>query len=99
MADLGSELWRHSEEARTAAIRLVTLKYTAQCESKSKCSKRATIGVECRDRIGHPIWHRELCDDHARPLIARARGRGIETYWHGDPSTWRKGQWETFWSR
>jgi hypothetical protein len=85
MANLGDQLWRHSEEGKTAAIRLVALKYTTKCASKAKCTKRATILIEGRDRIGHPIWHRELCDEHAKPLIARARGLGIETYWHGDP--------------
>jgi hypothetical protein len=44
--------------------------------------------IEGRDPIGYPIWHRELCDDHARLLIARARERGVEVYWHGDPPKW-----------
>jgi len=52
----------------------VTIKFTAKCASRSKCTRRATILLEGRDPIGHPIWHRELCDEHARPLITRARG-------------------------
>jgi hypothetical protein len=80
MPNLGDDLWRHSEEGKTAAIRLVTLKYTAKCESKAKCSQRATVGVECRDKIGHPIWRKDFCDEHAKPLIVRARGRGVEVY-------------------
>ena len=33
MADLGSELWKHSDDGMNVAIRLVTIKYTARCES------------------------------------------------------------------
>jgi len=84
MANLGEQLWRDSEDGKTAAIRLVALKYTARCESKVTCSQRATVGVECRDRIGHPIWRKDFCDEHARPLIARAKAIGISTYWHGE---------------
>jgi hypothetical protein len=40
--------------------------------------------LECRDSIGHLICRKDFCDDHARPLIARAEARGIETYWHGN---------------
>jgi hypothetical protein len=85
MADLGSELWQNPDDGKTAALQLVAISFTAGCASKALCSKRATILLEGRDRIGHPIWHRELCDEHARPIIARARGLGIETYWHGEP--------------
>jgi hypothetical protein len=85
MANLGEQLWKHADDGKTAAIRLVTIKFTAQCASRSKCKRRAKILLEGRDPIGHPIWHRELCDAHAKPLIARARARGIEVYWHGDP--------------
>ena len=92
MADLGAELWKHPDGGRTAAIRLVTIKLTARCASKAKCDRRATILIEGRDSIGHPIWHSELCDEHATPLIARARGRGIEPYWHGErPAHWQMG--------
>ena len=90
MADLGAKLWQ-AEDAKTAAIRLVALKYTTRCESKAKCSKRATVGVECRDKIGHPIWRKDFCDEHAGPLFAKARGLGIETYWHGEPPA----HWQT----
>jgi hypothetical protein len=85
MPDLGSELWKHRDEGKTAALRLVTLKFTTKCASKVKCTKRATILIKGRDRIGHPIWHRELCDAHAKPIIARARGLGITLNWHDDP--------------
>jgi len=85
MANLGEQLWRHADQNKTATIRLVSLKYTAQCESKVACPQRATVGVECRDRIGHPIWRKDFCDGHARPPIARARGCGIEVYRQGEP--------------
>jgi hypothetical protein len=82
MSNLGDDLWRHSEEGKTACIRLVTLSYTARCESKRGCSKRATTGIECRDKIGHPIWRKDFCDEHAKPLIAKAKARGVEVYLH-----------------
>jgi hypothetical protein len=86
MADLGERLWRHPDDGKkTAATRLVTLKST-QCESKDNCPKRATTRIECHDRIGHPILSRDLCDDHARPLIAKAQARGVEVFWHDEPA-------------
>ena len=79
MADLGDDLWRHSEDGKTASIRLVALKYTVRCESKVTWSQRATVGVECRDKIGHPIWRKDFCDEHERRLVARARALGVDT--------------------
>ena len=73
MANLGEELWRHFEEGKTAAIRLVRIQYIGQCASKSRCNWRATIAIECRDSIGHPIWHRDFCQPHADPIIAKAK--------------------------
>jgi hypothetical protein len=83
MANLGEQLWR--SDGKTAALRLITLKYTAQCESRARCTRRASVGVECRDFIGHPIWRKDLCDEHPRPIVARARALGIEVYSHDDP--------------
>jgi len=51
----------------------------------SSCSKRAAVGVECRDSIGHPIWRKDFCEAHAKPLIARACALGIGVYWHDGP--------------
>ncbi|MGO9604603.1 MAG: hypothetical protein ACLQAT_14640 [Candidatus Binataceae bacterium] len=45
--------------------------------------QRAIVGLECRDSIGHPIWRKDFCD--AKPLIARAKALGIETFWHDEP--------------
>ena len=73
-----------AEDAKTTAIRLVALKYAVRCKSKAKCSKRATVGVECRDKIGHPVWRKDFCDEHAKPLITKARALGIEVFWHSD---------------
>ncbi len=84
MENLGAQLWRHPDDGKTTTIRLVRLQYTARCESNKHCDQRAAVGVECRDRIGHPIWRKDFCDLHAKPLIAKARALGIETYWHGD---------------
>jgi hypothetical protein len=72
MANLGEQLWKHPNEGKTAAIRLITLKYTTRCEGKVKCPQRGTVGLECRDASGHPIWRKDFCDSHARPLIARS---------------------------
>jgi hypothetical protein len=82
MANLGEQLWRHSDQNTTSAIRLVALKYTVRCERKVTCSQRATVGVECRDKIGHSIWRKDFCGEHARPIIERAQARGIEGFWH-----------------
>jgi len=82
MADLGTQLWQ-AEDTKTAAIRLMTLQYTIACDSKAKCSLGATVGVECRDRIGHPIWRKDFCGDHAQPLIAKAKALGIDVFWVG----------------
>lgn len=84
MANLGEQL-PHSEDTKTA-IRLVTLKYLVRSESEAKGSRLAAVGIECRDKIGHPIWRKDFCDQHARPLIAKARALGIEGVWHGEPS-------------
>jgi hypothetical protein len=71
MADLGAKLWQ-AEDAKTAAIRLITLKYTAPCDSKAKCPERATTGVECRDKIGHLIRRK----DFLRPARQAAHREG-----------------------
>ena len=34
MSNLVEQLWRHPDGGKTAAIRLVTLRYTARCEIK-----------------------------------------------------------------
>ena len=57
----------------------VRTSHRVQDVSKAKCSQRAASGIECRDKIGHPIWRRDFCDEHAR-LIAKARAFGIEVY-------------------
>jgi len=85
MENLGSSLWRHPDDGKVSAIQLVTISFSAQCASRSKCSRRATILIEGRDPIWHPIWHRELCDEHAKPLIAKAKALGIGVYWHDEP--------------
>jgi len=52
------------------------------CESKAKCPQRATVGVECRDSIGHPTRRKDFCAAHAKPLIQSTQARGIEEFWH-----------------
>jgi len=42
MADLGSELWQHPDDGKTAALRLVTIRFTARYASRAKCTRRAT---------------------------------------------------------
>jgi len=43
---------------------------------------RRNVRFECRDSIGHPIWRRDYCDAHTKPLIAKARALGIDEFWH-----------------
>jgi len=85
-ADLGSAIWQYPDHGKTAAIRLIALRYTVRCESRRVCDHRATTGIECRDKIGHPIWRKDFCEAHAKPIIEIAQARGIEVYWHGDPA-------------
>jgi hypothetical protein len=82
MATLGDDMWCQAEDGQTASVRLIRLQYAARCESKKRRNQLATVGVECRDRIGHPIWRRDFCQEHATPLISRARGLGIGLFWH-----------------
>jgi hypothetical protein len=74
-------MWRHAEEGKTASVRLIRLQYSARCESKKPCDHRATVGVECRDKIGHPIWRRDFCEEHAKFIIEQAGARGIDAFW------------------
>jgi len=37
--------------------------------------------VECRYRIGHLIWHRDFCEGHAAPIIAKSKALGIDVFW------------------
>jgi hypothetical protein len=82
MANLGDDMWRHAEEGKTASIRLIRLQYSTRCQSKKHCDHRATVGIECRDKLGHPIWRKDFCAEHAKLLIERAKARGIEAFWH-----------------
>ncbi len=56
VANSRAQLWPHPDDGKTAAIRLVTLQYTARCESMRRCNQRATI-----QRIGAPDRGSVLC--------------------------------------
>jgi hypothetical protein len=81
VANLGANLWGHSEDGNTASIRAGSIHYQAQCQSKHGCWHRAVIRIECRDSIGHPFWNRDYCEAHAQSVLKRAEARGIPVTW------------------
>jgi hypothetical protein len=81
MANLGANLWGHSEAGKTASIRSRGIHYQARCQSKQGCQQRAAIQVECRDTIGHPFWNRDYCEAHAKPVIEKAERLKIRVSW------------------
>jgi hypothetical protein len=60
VANLGANLWGHSEAGKTASIRTGRIHYEARCQSKQGCPHRALIQIECRDTIGHPFWNHDF---------------------------------------
>jgi hypothetical protein len=72
VANLGANLWGHSEADKTASIRVGRTHYQARCQSKKGCPHRAVIQIECRDDAGHPFWNRDYCEAHAKPVIEKA---------------------------
>jgi hypothetical protein len=81
VANLGANLWEHSEESKTASIRAGRIHYTAQCQSKHGCRHLAAIQIECRDSIGHPFWNRDYSEAHAKPIIEKAKRLNIPVSW------------------
>jgi hypothetical protein len=81
VANLGANLWGHSEEGKTASIRAGRIHYQARCQSKQGCPHRAVIQIECRDSIGHPFWNRDYCEAHAQSVLKRAEARRIPVSW------------------
>jgi hypothetical protein len=81
VANLGANLWGHSEDGKPASIRAGHIHYTAQCQSKLGCRHRAVIQIECRDSIGHPFWNRDFCESHAKPIIEKAESLRIPVSW------------------
>lgn len=59
VANLGANLWGHSQDGKTASIRAGRIRYKASVKA---VSRRATRGdpIECRDSIDHPFWNWEL---------------------------------------
>jgi hypothetical protein len=81
MANLGANLWGHSEEGKTASIRAGHIHYQARFQSKQGCQQRAVIQIECRDSIGYPFWNRDFCEAHAKPVIEKAGRLKIPVSW------------------
>jgi hypothetical protein len=81
VANLGANLWWHSEDGKTASIRAGRIRYLAQCQSKHGCWHRAAIQIECLDGIGHPFWNRDFCEPHAKPILDRAERLKIPVSW------------------
>jgi hypothetical protein len=80
--NLGANLWGHSQDGKTASIRVGYIQYKAQCQSKHGCPHPAMIQIECRDSIGHPFWNRDYCEAHAQSALKRAEARSIPVSWH-----------------
>jgi hypothetical protein len=51
VANLGANLWGHSQDGKTASIRAGRIHYQARCQSKHGCKQSAVIQIECRDSI------------------------------------------------
>ena len=81
VANLGANLWGHSEEGKTASIRAGYVHYKARCQSKHGCSQNAVIQIECRDSIGHPFWNRDFCESNAKAIIEKAERLKIAVSW------------------
>ena len=73
MANLGADLWGHSEEARLRRSALGTSSMR-RCSNRSRCAQRAVIQIDCRDQIGHPFRNRDHCEAHTRSVLKRGRG-------------------------
>jgi hypothetical protein len=88
VANLGANLWGHSEDGTTTSIRAGYIQYKAQCQSRHGCPHPAVIQIECRDGIGHPFWNRDFCYTHAKPIIEKAERLNIPVSWpnRGGPS-------------
>jgi hypothetical protein len=58
MAGLGTELWKHPHHHKTAAIRLVALKYPASCDERFSLALKRELGrlplLTGRDRLSYP---------------------------------------------
>jgi len=81
VANLGANLWGHSQDGKTASIRASRIHYHAQCQSNQGCRLPAAIQIECRDSIGHPFWNRDFCESHAKPIIEKAERLKISVSW------------------
>jgi hypothetical protein len=81
VANLGANLWGHSQDGKTASIRAGRIHYQAHCQSKHGCRQSAVIQIECRDTIGHPFWNRDYCEAHAKPVIEKAERLKIPVSW------------------
>jgi hypothetical protein len=81
VANLGANLWGHSEAGKTALIRAGRIHCQAGCPSRQGCQQRTAIPIECRDSIGHPFWNRDFCEAHAKPLLAKAQRLKIPRSW------------------
>jgi hypothetical protein len=81
VANLGADLWGHSQEGKTASIRVGHIHYVAGCQSRSSCVRPAVIQIECRDSIGHPFWNRDFCEAHAKPVLEKAGRLKIPISW------------------
>ena len=74
-ANLGVELWDHSEKD---TLRIGLIKYVGPCDYKlEKCGNPARIKIEVHNAVGVSIWHRDYCHEHAAPLLDKAKVLGF----------------------
>lgn len=66
-------------------VRIHRCKYVSKCKARN-CLARATLIAEKVDGAGRHVRQIELCDRHARTVIARERARGLEIQ---DRRDWR----------
>ena len=68
------------------AVQIGRCAYLCSCRAPRCSMSRATIVLRKIDAAGRPVRQIELCDRHARVVIARERAHGLEIH---DRRDWR----------
>lgn len=68
------------------AVQIGRRGYLCPCRAPRCATSRATIVLRKIDAAGRPVRQIELCDRHAKVVIARERKRGFEIF---DRRDWR----------
>ncbi|MGO9607995.1 MAG: hypothetical protein ACLQAT_32100 [Candidatus Binataceae bacterium] len=82
MNQVGARWWNSYEgKPRTNAVRAGVIKYLAQCDLKEKgCRRRAVLQIECLEHVGIAFWRKDLCETHAKQILAKAEPLGITIF-------------------